>query len=221
MKLVVSKDILKVNDKIAEIIGEKLENRGVMAVNILGSPGCGKTALIEALVKNAGDRFKFAVIEGDLATSRDAERIEKLNVPAVQINTGGGCHLDANMVLTALDDLDLDYVDVLLIENVGNLVCPAAFKLGERKRFAALSVPEGDDKVAKYPTMFQSVDAVVVNKIDLMAYLDFDIRRVENDLSKLAPGLKPLLVSAKTGEGIVEFSGLIEKAWNEFQKAQR
>jgi hydrogenase nickel incorporation protein HypB len=206
MKIIIAKDILKANDQIAEQNMSRLDSANVYCVNLLGSPGCGKTTLLEAVSGYFRGRLDLAVIEGDLATSRDGDRIEALGIPAIQINTGGGCHLDANMVESALDSLDLNAVELLFIENVGNLICPAGFKLGEHLRIAMLSVAEGDDKVAKYPTMFSAVDAVVINKVDLLPHVDFDLEKVEADLQILAPDVDMLTLSAKTGEGVADFA---------------
>ncbi len=203
MKVVVAEDILRANDQLARANRECFDRAGVIAINLLGSPGCGKTSLLEALFGVWPQEFPFGVIEGDLATSRDAERIEKLGVRTVQINTGGSCHLDAGMVGQALEQLDLGDLRAVFIENVGNLVCPAAYQLGESLRVAVLSLPEGDDKVAKYPSMFSRVDLIVINKIDLAPYLEFDLGRVADDLARLAPDAELLSVSARSGEGLV------------------
>ena len=206
MEIVIAKDILKANDQIAEENRLKLDQADVYCVNFLGSPGSGKTTLLEAIAPHITNQSPFGVIEGDLATSRDAERIETLGVPAIQINTGGGCHLDANMVGSALKNLNLNNLDLLFIENVGNLVCPAGFRLGERLRVVVLSVTEGDDKIAKYPTMFSAVNALVVNKIDLLPYLDFDLNKIKSDINVVAPNIDIFSLSAKTGEGAADFA---------------
>jgi len=206
MEIIIAKDIMKANDQIAEANLSRLDQAGTYGVNLLGSPGCGKTTLLETMSGYLRGRLNFAVIEGDLATSRDGERVEALGVPTIQINTGGGCHLDATMVATALESLHLETIDLLLIENVGNLVCPAGFRLGERLRVALLSIPEGDDKVAKYPTMFSAVDAIVINKIDLLPYLDFDLDRVRSDLQIVAPQVEMMILSGRTGEGVADFA---------------
>jgi hydrogenase nickel incorporation protein HypB len=202
MQIVLAKRILHANDRIAQDNRGKFDAAGVLAVNVLGSPGAGKTALLEAILPILGERCRAAVIEGDLATSRDAERIEAVGVPCVQINTDGGCHLDAGMVASAMDALDLAALDVLFIENVGNLVCTAGFDLGESLRIVVLSVAEGDDKVEKYPPMFSGVDAVFLNKIDLLPHTDFDPERVQENLRRLSPEASILRVSARTGEGV-------------------
>lgn len=199
MKIVVAKKIVAANDEIAASNRARLRAAGVFTVNFLGSPGAGKTTLLEAL---AAAYDGLAVVEGDLATTRDAQRIEALGVPVVQVNTGGGCHLDANMVASALAALELDSVKLLFVENVGNLVCTAGFDLGEDLRVVVLSVTEGDDKVAKYPPIFQRADAVVVNKIDLLPHTDFSLDRALADLKRLAPQAEVFRVAAKNGEGV-------------------
>ena len=216
MEVVVTQDILKANDSIAEQNLARLDAAGVYTVNVLGSPGAGKTTLLERLAEKLNGRVKAAVIEGDLATSKDAERIEKLGWPTIQINTGGGCHLEANMVSTAMKSLPLDDTDLLFIENVGNLVCTASHKLGERLRVVVLSSTEGDDKVSKYPPMFQKTNAIIMNKADLLPYTDFDIDRMEEDARRLNPDVEIFKVSSRTGEGIAEVAEWLlekQKAW--------
>jgi hydrogenase nickel incorporation protein HypB len=202
MKIVAAKKILKANDQLAEENREKLNAAGVFGVNIVGSPGSGKTTLLEALFARLGGRLKPAVIEGDIAGSIDAERIDALGVPVVQINTEGACHLDANMIAAAARDLNLNDIDVLVVENVGNLVCTAGFDLGEHLRIVVLSVPEGDDKLAKYPAIFQGSDALVITKVDLLPYIRFDVDRVIGDMTRLAPQAEIFRVAALQGEGM-------------------
>lgn len=202
MEIVVAKDLLKANDQIAAVNLSRLDTAGIACVNLLGSPGAGKTTLLERLADHLPDSVRPAAIEGDLATSNDAERIQALGWPTVQINTGGGCHLDANMVAAGLDGLDLDSIDLLFIDNVGNLVCTASFQLGERLRLVVLSVTEGDEKVVKYPPMFQKADVIVINKIDLLPYTDFDVKRVVADAQRLNPDVEIHQVSARTAEGV-------------------
>ena len=206
MEIVVAKDILKANDQLASANQRRLDAGAVYGVNLLGSPGSGKTTLLERLSEHLTAELRPAAIEGDLATSNDAERIQALGWPTIQINTGGGCHLDANMVAAGLDSLDLEAVDLLFVDNVGNLVCTASFKLGERLRLVVLSVPEGDEKVVKYPPMFQKADALVINKIDLLPYTDFDVDRVKTDARRLNPELEFHEVSARSGEGVAELA---------------
>ncbi len=216
MEIVVAKEILKANDLIAVANRMKLDEAGVFAVNLLGSPGAGKTTLIEGLAKHLDGRVRIGVIEGDLETAQDSQRIEALGLPAVQINTGGGCHLDANMVSSAIKSLDLDSIDLLFIDNVGNLICTAGFVLGEHHRIVVLSVTEGDDKVTKYPPMFQRADTVVVNKMDLVEFTDFSLDRVRDDERKLNPQTLVHEVSATRGDGLAELADLLvvgRQAW--------
>lgn len=202
MKIVAAKKLLKANDQLAEENRAKFTQAQVCTVNVVGSPGCGKTTLLEALFAQFKGRLRPAVIEGDIAGSIDAERIDALGIPVVQINTEGACHLDANMIAAAMRDLELTATDLLVIENVGNLVCTAGFDLGEQLRIVLLSVSEGDDKVAKYPAIFQQSDALVITKIDLLPYSNFQINRAVDDLRHLNPDAAVFQVSALRGEGI-------------------
>ena len=202
MKIVAAKKILKANDQLAEENRARLTAAGVFGLNVVGSPGSGKTTLLEALFGQLGGRLAPAVIEGDIAGSIDAERIEALGVPVVQINTDGACHLDANMIAAATGDLDYASIDLLVIENVGNLVCTAGFDLGEHLRIVVLSVPEGDDKLAKYPAIFRGSHALVISKTDLLPYIRFDVDRVAGDMKRLAPEAPIFRVAALAGEGI-------------------
>jgi hydrogenase nickel incorporation protein HypB len=211
MKVIAATKILAANDRIAVEVRNKLRAAGTFAVNVLGSPGAGKTALLEALLPRLGASSTVAVIEGDLETTRDADRIAKHGVSVVQVNTGGGCHLNAGMVASALEELDLKSLEILFIENVGNLVCPAGFDLGETSRLLVFSVPEGDDKIAKYPTMFGNVDAIALNKIDLLPHVDFQIDKFMEDLKRLSREVKVFHVSAKTGEGVEELAEWLRK----------
>ena len=199
----VLKGLLDANDHQAAHNREHFARHNALAINLMSSPGAGKTALLEASIDAIGADLKIAVIEGDLETENDAERIRKKGVPAVQISTGSACHLDAHMVHTALHELDLDDVDVVFIENVGNLVCPASFDLGQHANVALLSTPEGHDKPSKYPVMFRSADLVVISKTDLLPVLeDFDPDYATHCLRQLASVAPVLEVSAKTGAGI-------------------
>jgi hydrogenase nickel incorporation protein HypB len=202
MKIVAAKKLLKANDQLAEENRAKLDAAGVLGVNVVGSPGCGKTTLLEALFSRIKGRLAPAVIEGDIAGSIDADRMEAIGVPVVQINTDGACHLDAAMIAAATADLDYQGIDLLMIENVGNLVCTAGFDLGEHLRLAVLSVTEGDDKLVKYPAIFQSSDAVVVTKMDLLSLTNFRLQRVIDDAARLAPDAPVFPVSALKGDGI-------------------
>jgi hydrogenase nickel incorporation protein HypB len=202
MRIVAAKAILKANDQLASENRARLSAQGVFGVNLVGSPGCGKTTFLEGVFGRLGDRTAPAVIEGDIAGQVDADRIMKLGVPVVQINTEGMCHLDANMIAAATDGFDLDRVDTLWVENVGNLVCTAGYDLGEHLRIVILSVTEGDDKLVKYPAIFQRSDALVVTKIDLLQHTNFDVERVRGDMKRLAPNAEIFEVSAMTGDGM-------------------
>ena len=206
----VLRDIQDANNQIAVRNRELLDKNGVMAINMMASPGAGKTSLVLQTIKGLKDRVRVAVIEGDIASTIDADRIGREGVAVVQINTGGGCHLDANMLSNALDSLPLADIDLLLIENVGNLVCPAGVKTGAHKDIMLLSTPEGNDKPYKYPAIFCESEAVIVNKIDLLPYLDFDFTDFLKTVSGLNPGAKIFRVSCKTGEGIEEWVSWLE-----------
>lgn len=201
MKITVLKNILDANLQTAQKNQRLLESHGILAINIMASPGAGKTTLILKTIEGLGKEVKIGVIEGDIASTVDADRISQAGVPVVQINTGGGCHLDANMVANALENMDLEKMDLLFIENVGNLVCPAGFKLGEQKRVVLASIPEGDDKPHKYPAMFSQTEAIVINKTDLLPYLEFDLEGFKSTVNSLNHGVRLFEVSAKTGEG--------------------
>jgi len=202
MKIVAAKSILKANDQLASDNRDNLRKHGVFCVNLVGSPGSGKTTLLEALFGVIGSQSTPAVIEGDIAGQVDAERMQKLGVPVVQINTEGMCHLDANMIAAAFAGLDLTAVNALWIENVGNLVCTAGYDLGEHLRLVALSTSEGDDKIIKYPAIFQRSDALIITKTDLLPHLDFRVEKARADMKRLAPEAEIFTVSATTGEGI-------------------
>jgi hydrogenase nickel incorporation protein HypB len=204
MRVEVVERVLKVNDALAEEVRAVLDRTGTLAINVIGSPGSGKTALLEQTAAILHPRLRLGVIEGDIATTRDAERIARCGVPAVQIETrlvGNACHLDANLVRMALSRLPLAEIQVLFVENVGNLVCPSAYDLGEHLRVVVASVPEGDDKPRKYPTTFAKASAVVLNKVDLLDVTDFSMAAFTAGLREYtAAPLFPL--SARTGEGL-------------------
>jgi hydrogenase nickel incorporation protein HypB len=201
MKLVAAKSILKANDQLAAENRTKFDAAGVFCVNIVGSPGCGKTTLLESLFDCLRGQLRPAVIEGDIAGSIDAERMENLGIPVVQINTEGACHLDANMTASAVTQLGLEGVDLLMIENVGNLVCTAGFDLGEHLRIIVLSSAEGDDKAVKYPAIFQGSDALVVSKTDMLPYTNFSIPRIAADMKRLAPEAAVFEIAALKHQG--------------------
>jgi hydrogenase nickel incorporation protein HypB len=202
MKIVAAKKILNANQQLAEANRAGLDAARVLGVNVVGSPGCGKTTLLEALFAALRGRLAPAVIEGDIAGSLDAERIDALGVPVVQINTEGACHLDANMIAMASQGLDLARADLLVIENVGNLVCTAGFDLGEHLRVVLLSVTEGDDKLAKYPAIFRGSHALVISKVDLLPHTNFNVQRAADDMKRLAPEARVFQVSALRGDGV-------------------
>jgi hydrogenase nickel incorporation protein HypB len=202
MKVKVVSRILEANDRIAEENRKRFKEAGVFVANLMGAPGAGKTTLLERTIQALKPALRIGVIEGDIVGTDDAERIGALDIPVVQINTGGACHLDANMISEVLDELPLKDLDLVIIENVGNLVCPAEFKVGEDLKMMVLSVAEGHDKPLKYPLMFQESSALVLNKIDLLPYTNADIRKMQADSLALNPKLKVFTVSCRTGEGI-------------------
>ena len=206
MKVKVVTRILEANDRIAEENRKRFNEAGVYVVNLMGAPGAGKTTLLERTIKALKPKIRIGVIEGDIVGTDDAERIGALDIPVVQINTGGACHLDANMISEVLDEMPLKDLDLLIIENVGNLVCPAEFKVGEDVKMMVLSVAEGHDKPLKYPLMFRESSALVLNKIDLLPYMNTDINKMRNDSLALNPKLKVFEVSGTTGAGIDEWA---------------
>ncbi|MGD1076531.1 MAG: hydrogenase nickel incorporation protein HypB [Thermodesulfovibrionales bacterium] len=202
MKVKVVTKILEANERLAEDNKKRFRDAGVFVLNLMGAPGAGKTSLLEKTILKLKDRMSIGVIEGDIAGTDDAERINNTGVPVVQINTGGACHLDANMISEVLTEIPLKDLDMLVIENVGNLVCPAEFKVGEDMKAMVLSITEGHDKPLKYPLMFQESTALVLNKIDLLPHLDVDIDKLRKDAISLHPGIRIFEVSCKTGEGL-------------------
>ena len=212
--------LLHENDHTALHNREHFNAHGVVAINLMSSPGAGKTSLLESTIKALGDEFSIAVIEGDLETENDAERIRSHGVTAIQITTGSACHLDAHMVHDAVHQLDLSGFDIVFIENVGNLVCPASFDLGQHKNIVLLSIPEGDDKPAKYPVMFRTADMVMLSKADLLPILDdFNPERAESYLRKLANPAPLIRASAKSGDGLEDWLRWLREAVNEVRLA--
>jgi hydrogenase nickel incorporation protein HypB len=199
--------ILSANDRLAVANRARLDAASVFGLDVVASPGAGKTSLITRTVKALKQEFRIGAVDGDLATSLDADRIAALGVPAVQVNTAGVCHLDAAMLQGALPELPLDELDLLVVENVGNLVCPASFALGVHRRVLVASVPEGDDKPYKYPVMYRGVDALVLNKVDVLAAFDFDVEYFRRGVEPLNPGLAFFPLSCKTGEGLDAWLG--------------
>ena len=202
MEVKVMKNILGENEKIAEENRKFFRDKKVFVLNLMGSPGSGKTTLLEKTLSKLTDKIKVAVIEGDLFTARDAERIERQKIPVVQINTAGGCHLDAPMVRRAAESLNLDAIDLLIVENVGNLVCPAEFDIGENMKAVVLSITEGDDKPLKYPLIFKESSACVLNKIDLLQFTNFNLEQARADLETIHPMIKIFETSCTKELGI-------------------
>jgi len=201
VKVKVVKNILAANDRMADANRRILTEAGVCAINLMSAPGAGKTTLLERTISSLGERINFGVIEGDIQGTHDAEVIAAIDVPVVQINTEGACHLDANMISAILPQLPLDDIDVLVVENVGNLVCPAEFDVGESVKVMLLSLAEGDDKPMKYPLMFQQSEVLIINKIDLAPYVDARVERIRDDSLALNPSLRVFELSARSGEG--------------------
>jgi len=203
----IKEDILSDNKNLAGEIRDSLRAKKVFLLNLMASPGAGKTSLILQTIRRLKDTFRIGIIEGDIDSIVDAEKVTKEGVPAVQLRTGGFCHLDASMISMALAEMDLANLDLVIIENVGNLVCPAEFDTGAMRNAMILSVPEGDDKPLKYPLMFSICDVLVVNKIDYLAGSDFDMAAFRDRVLKLNPGIRIFEVSCKTGEGIEAWTG--------------
>jgi len=213
MKINVIKSVLDASDALASVNRGRMDAVGLTCINILSAPGSGKTTLLQKSLPMLPADVRTAVLVGDLQTTRDAERLEHSAAQVVQINTGSGCHLSPSQIAKGLDALDLTAIDYLFIENVGNMVCPAAFDLGEHRRAVLLSVPEGDDKVAKYPTLFQKADVILLTKIDLAELLEYNFDRIYDDLSRINTAAPVLRLSMRTGEGL--------GAWLDWLIAQR
>jgi len=202
VKVTIAQNILAANDTIAGEIQQNLSARGIRTLNIMSSPGAGKTTLLERTIERLHGRLSIGVIEGDVETTADAERIEAAGAQTVQINTRGACHLEAHMIRDALAQIELASLDLLVIENIGNLVCPAAWNLGEDTRVVVVSTTEGDDKPAKYPQMFAASEVMVVNKLDLLPYVDYDLQKVKRQALAINPHLRIFELSCRTGEGL-------------------
>jgi hydrogenase nickel incorporation protein HypB len=209
--LKVDEDILNANDKLSDTLRNRFDEAGIFVMNLMSSPGAGKTSVILRIIESLSGKFKIGVIEGDIASDVDAQKVAKTDVDVVQINTRGACHLDANMILSAAESLGLNGKQLLIIENVGNLVCPAEFRLGENIKVMILSIPEGHDKPLKYPLMFTESGALLLNKVDLLPHTDFDMAEVQKTVRAMNPDIQIFPVSAKTGEGISEFAGWLEQ----------
>ena len=202
VKITIAQNILAANDTIAGEIQQNLSARGIRTLNIMSSPGAGKTTLLERTIERLRGRLSIGVIEGDVETTADAERIEAAGAQTVQINTRGACHLEAHMIRDALTQIELASLDLLVIENIGNLVCPAAWNLGEDTRVVVVSTTEGDDKPAKYPQMFAASEVMVVNKLDLLPYVDYDLQKVKRQALAINQHLRIFELSCRSGEGL-------------------
>lgn len=211
MDIKVVRQILEWNEDCSNEIKESLNRNKVCLINVMGSPGAGKTSLIIELIKKLKDKYNIAVVEGDIAGQIDAEKIDSLGISVVQLNTEGACHIEALSIKNILGYFDLEEIDIIFIENIGNLVCPAEFELGEDLKIAILSIPEGDDKTMKYPLLFSKADVTVLNKYDMMEYFEFDDEKVEKHLKTINPNAKLYRVSSKTGEGVNLLLKLIEE----------
>jgi hydrogenase nickel incorporation protein HypB len=218
MEVKVLQNVLKVNDSLAARNRELFNSKKVFAIDMMSSPGAGKTTLLEETAKKLAGKIRFGVIEGDLATAADAERIARQDVPVLQINTGKGCHLDANQIQSALEHFNLDQLEVLFIENVGNLVCPAEFDLGQHTKVLLLSTPEGDDKPEKYPVMFRQCSTILINKVDLLPYVPFDMAKVKKQIKDIHPQAHVIEISCRTGDGLEQWVDWIENQLEEFSK---
>ena len=215
----VVENILGANEQLAQANRARLDETSTFAINIMASPGAGKTSVILRIVEALKDTYRLAGVDGDVATTIDADRIAAAGIPAVQINTGGACHLDAVMLQGALPQIDLPNTDALIIENVGNLICPANFPLGSHISVLIASVPEGDDKPYKYPNMYRGVQAVVLNKVDLLPYFDFDMDYFRRGVEALNPGLAFFPLSAKTGDGLDTFVNWLHAKIDSYSQA--
>ena len=219
MEIKVMHQIMEWNEDVSDEVKKKLSDHKVCLINVMGSPGAGKTTLITSIIARMRDRYRIGVIEGDIAGQIDADKIDALGIPVVQLDTDGACHIEAESINHILPQFDLDTLDILFVENIGNLVCPAEFNIGESFRIAVLSIPEGDDKVPKYPLMFSTCDALVMNKYDMMLYFEFDDKRVENDEKGVNPNASIFRVSSKDDKSLDDLlswmTGMIDEVTNE------
>jgi hydrogenase nickel incorporation protein HypB len=221
MKISVVRDILEANDRIARQNRELFKKNNMFVINLMSSPGAGKTTLLEKSIEALKDDIRIGVIEGDIQSTYDAERIAAKGVPAVQINTDGACHLDGNMIRDTFDEFNFNELDLLVVENVGNLVCPAEFQVGEDCKVMILSVTEGDDKPGKYPLMFHESKVLLINKIDLLPYVDCSMDKIREESLKINPDLKIFPVSCKTGEGLDEWFNWLKERVEEEKREGR
>ena len=218
MKINVVSKILEANERLAADNRKLFDSHGLLVINLMSAPGAGKTTLLVKTIKELGGQLRIGVIEGDIQGTYDAEQIGALDVPVVQINTGGACHLDANMISESVKGLTLEDLDILIIENVGNLVCPAEFNVGEHMKVMLLSLTEGHDKPLKYPLMFQESSALLVNKMDLRPYVDADPEKIKKDAISLNPQINIFEVSCKTGDGISQWAGWLREIHDTHKK---
>jgi hydrogenase nickel incorporation protein HypB len=216
----VNKDILGVNESLALNLRKVFESNKTFVINLMAAPGAGKTSTILRLIEDLSGKFSIGVIEGDIASDVDSRKIQEKNIDVVQINTDGACHLDANMITAACSGLGIEGKDLIIIENVGNLVCPAEFNLGENLKVMILSVPEGHDKPLKYPLMFTESQALLINKVDLAPYTDFDMEQFQKTVKAMNPSIEMFPVSAKTGEGFGRLTAWISERIHAFKKTQ-
>ena len=217
MEIKVLHQVMDWNEDVSEEVKETLSAHHICMINVMGSPGAGKTSLITSLIGTLRKDWRAGVIEGDIAGQIDAERIADLGIPSVQLNTDGACHIEAMSIQHILPELPLDDLDVIFVENIGNLVCPAEFRIGESLRITILSIPEGDDKVEKYPLMFTDTDCLVLNKYDMLPYFDFDETRIRANYETVNPGAPLFRISSRTGDGIQELADFISE---QIRKAQ-
>lgn len=217
----INKPILDLNDKLAQRNHQLFNEKGVFVLDLMASPGAGKTSTILATIEGLRDRYKIAVIEGDIASRVDADKIKAQGIPAVQINTGGACHLESDMIKRAVDVLDLDNLDLIIIENVGNLVCPSDFYLGEHAKVMILSVPEGHDKPYKYPNIFQISEAVILNKVDTMNVFDFNEEEFDGVVHQLNPKAPVFKIAATKGQGVKEWTDYLASRIEEVRSSTR
>lgn len=215
-EVTIVRNVLEANDRLAEELKATFKEKKILCLNLMSSPGAGKTTLLERTLTDLKDEFKMAVIEGDLQTDNDAQRVAATGAQAVQVNTEGGCHLDSGMVKESLKSIDMEGLDILFVENVGNLVCPAEFEVGEDYKVTLLSVAEGDDKPEKYPLMFNISAVMLLNKVDLMPYVDFDLEKAKGHATKLNKDIQVIPISARNGENIEEWY-----AWLREKRAEK
>lgn len=220
MKISVVRDILEANDRIAQQNRALFDENNLLVINLMSSPGAGKTSLLERTISALKEDLRIGVIEGDIQSSQDAERIARTGIPVVQINTGGACHLDGNMIRDTFGEFSFKDLDLLVVENVGNLVCPAEFKVGEDFKVMILSVTEGDDKPAKYPLMFHESSVLLINKVDLLPYVDCSVEKIREDALKINPNLAIFEVSCKTGEGTEGWYNLVRERAKDKEASQ-